>query len=115
MFAVAALVSIVCMATKIKLFCDKYRARNRSGNGGGGNDVLSIAARRQALKDFVDSNVLDQHRMYPRFSQSVTRARCACSFRCESGAFAATATSCCSSVRCAAIRVRLSFCVWACA
>ena len=63
MFAVAALVSVVCMATKVKLFYDKYRARNRSGNGG--SDALSIAARRRALKDRVDGNKLDQHRMYP--------------------------------------------------
>jgi hypothetical protein len=62
MFAVAALVSVVCMATKVKLFYDKYRARNRSGNGGS-DDGLSIAACRQALKDRVDSNALDQHRM----------------------------------------------------
>jgi hypothetical protein len=72
MFAVAALVSVVCMATKVKLFYDKYRARNRSGNGG--SDGLSIAARRQALKDRVDSNALDRHRMYPPLESE--RAAC---------------------------------------
>ena len=74
MFAVAALVSVFCMATKLKLFYDKYRARNRSGNGGGGNDVLSIAARRRAVKDRVDGIVLDQHRMYPPLKSE--RAAC---------------------------------------
>ena len=65
MFAVSALASVACMATKAKLFFDKVRARRQSGSGDGGHGLaLSSAARQQNLKERLGSNKLDQYRVY---------------------------------------------------